>query len=198
MITNAALEIVKNYFISLKKSNPDLGSYRMLESIIRIVKGVAKLKLKDIADVDEVRASLSFYDTVIVQYAQCLTTITSDPHTKIFQRSIQILKQIKSPIPLTDLVVKLCEQDYYLKYYLLGDNVLSPSSPKLRIETNSKVRKLSEMLRADNRIQTVNVKPLVLQYKTIDHQDQLMTSYISDTSDTSSLTHINSPTEMIN
>lgn len=53
--------MIQQYYMNLNKSNGNLASKRSLETIFRLAKDVAKLKLKYVIDSEDVIHATKFY-----------------------------------------------------------------------------------------------------------------------------------------
>lgn len=187
-ISPEANKMIKQYYIDLNiSSNPHSESKRKLETILRLCKAVAKLKLKDTVESEDVIHATRFYNSIIYNYNGSKATIPKDPIKMTVEKCIAYLKENKeNPILFTDLIRQACIESEYIKSYLLGpfeeieDKKLSP-------DKNKKVRRIRELLLNEKNIMLVNKSPTKLQFKeNIDEKPILYGSDRSEWSDSKS------------
>lgn len=194
-LSSESLNLITKYYIDFKKDNPAIGSKRLLETLIRLSKAVAKLKLKYFADAEDTKEALKFYNAVTCKYVNSVVSIPQAPHIVAFETCIQFLKKVEIPIPFEELVRTICQEDEFIKTYLFGyDSKITEHA--LKMENNTKIRKLYQMLCSDkNNIQITNRKPTAFQYLL----SNVKTKYVSDRSDGSDIKdHLNSQPKNIN
>ena len=187
-------ECYVNLSISLSESNPNFGSKRVLESLIRIAKSISKLKLKVVVDVEDVKQALRFYNALIYQYLESTVLIPDDPKNIAISVFIDILKNSAFAYTLEELAKTACEKNDYVKSYLLGGNKNNNYKHLLKIENNRKLRSTYELLIENPNIKKEQEKPIVLQWI---NPISSSPSDISDTTDTAKK-EINCNTDNIN
>jgi replicative DNA helicase Mcm len=174
-----------NGLTSSEKSNPLFTSKRTLETIIRIAKTIAKLKLKDKVEISDAKEAIEFFNIVKYQFVSSTVIIPDDPKNM----AISVIKDILKTTPsfsysLEELAKIACEKNEYVKSYLLGGKQ-NQSDVILKIDRNSKLRAVYEKLIENPKIKKVNEKPITLQW--IDNSTSTDSSMLSDTSDTSDI-----------
>ncbi len=81
IVSPEASKMIQQYYLNLNQttSNPNSESKRKLETIIRLSKAVAKLKLKEIVDSEDVIDATRFYNAMIFNYMGSTAQIPKDP-----------------------------------------------------------------------------------------------------------------------
>ncbi|MDN5848009.1 MAG: AAA family ATPase [Candidatus Nitrosocosmicus sp.] len=156
---------IKYYYSALKKSNPELGSNRVLETIIRLCKATAKLKLKQIVDERDVTEAIEFYNLLISKYVDG-SNVPTEPDKYAYEKCFKILKgrYLKnSEVRFEDLLYEACEDDGVVKAYLLNSRANIIDRNKLKIDTNHKARQVKDLLISNQFVRIVKKKPLTLQ-----------------------------------
>jgi hypothetical protein len=133
-----------------------------LDTLFRISKAFARLKLKNIVDEEDATDTTQFYNVILSQYQQIVNVPTS-PRNITFQECIVTLRDIKSPITLEELLKNVCQNNNYVKNYLCFGN------GNLRLSDNMKVRNVYEMLLNHSNVRRVQEKPVVLQWYSSDY-----------------------------
>lgn len=168
ILSNESLDLIRYYYVQLKSKNPEFGSKRILETIIRICKAISRLKLKELVDSEDAREALQFYNAVIIKYIENLAPIPDDPAVHTYEECLGILQlgMHKTSYLFDDLIYEACRNDKIIQMYLLGANSTTTviDRKKLKIENNHKVRRVKELLLRNKNIKKVNAKPLTLQY----------------------------------
>jgi replicative DNA helicase Mcm len=167
-LSNESIELIQCYYVQLKSKNPEFGSKRVLETIIRICKAISRLKLKKIVDAEDTREAQQFYNAVITKYIENLAPIPDDPAVHTYEECLGILEfgMHKTSYLFDDLIYEACRNDKIIQVYLLGANSTTTviDRKKLKIDKNHKVRRVKELLVRNKNIKKVNAKPLTLQY----------------------------------
>jgi DNA replicative helicase MCM subunit Mcm2 (Cdc46/Mcm family) len=178
--SHGTLKMIKDYYIGLCKSSFTTESNRKLETIIRLCKAVAKLKLKEIVEAEDVIQATRFYSALVYNSIHTRAPIPKDPVNLAIEECIAILKDKKdNSIVYTDLLMQVCGKNESVKSYLLGS-----SSDKMKdqtllsIDKNKKVRNILDILRNNKDINVVNRTPIKLQFK-----EQIVASSGSERSD---------------
>jgi DNA replicative helicase MCM subunit Mcm2 (Cdc46/Mcm family) len=93
------------------------GSPRLLDTLINILKAIARLKLKHEADAKDAREALDFYNALI-SYHRDTITLPTDPKDIAFTESLNAIKGCKVPIAREKLVRLVCQRNDHLNLYL--------------------------------------------------------------------------------
>lgn len=167
-LSNESIELIQCYYVQLKSKNPEFGSKRVLETIIRICKAISRLKLRKVVDAEDTREALQFYNAVITKYIENLAPIPDDPAVHTYEECLGILElgMHKTSYLFDDLIYEACRNDKIIQVYLLGANSTTTGidRKKLKIDKNRKVRRVMELLLRNKKVKKVNAKPLTLQY----------------------------------
>ena len=166
-ISDESLKMIMDYYIGLYKSSFIIESKRKLETIIRLCKAVAKLKLKDTVEAEDVILATRFYSAIIYNSMHTRAPIPKDPVEATIEERIAILKDKKEEsIVYTDLFKQVCEKNESVKSYLLGSSSDKIEDQKLlSVEKNKKARKILDILCSSKDIHIVNKNPTKLQFK---------------------------------
>jgi replicative DNA helicase Mcm len=156
-ISDEAKTMFSEYFVSIKLKTSDFGSNRILDTLFRISKAFARLKLKKIVDEEDAKDTIEFYNVVLSQYQQ-IVNVPTCPKDVAFSECITTLRDIKSPIALEELLKHVCQQNNYIKNYFYFSN------GNLRLSNNIKVRTVYDMLLNHRNVKRVQEKPVVLQW----------------------------------
>jgi DNA replicative helicase MCM subunit Mcm2 (Cdc46/Mcm family) len=148
--------MLSEYFVSIKIRTPSFGSNRILDTLFRISKAFARLKIKNVVDDGDATDTIQFYNVILAQYQQIVNVPTS-PRNIAYNECITTLKEIKSPITLEQLLKHVCQNNNYVKNYLCFSN------GNLRLSDNMKVRSVYEMLLNHSNVRRIQEKPVVLQ-----------------------------------
>src|SRR5215210_701150 len=146
-------------------SNPSLKSPRVLESIRRVSKSVAKLRQKDKVDVRDVRDATQFYNILVNSYLPSIGLIPKDPAITCIDTCKSILKDNGCEMPFQELIKQACCNNDYTKAYLLGSSSEKIEESKFDSAKNHKVRGIMDALKMDKSIEVINKKPLKLLFK---------------------------------
>lgn len=156
---------IKYYYFSLKKSNPGLGSNRLLETLFRLGKVIAKLKLKQVIDGKDVEEAIEFYGLLVSKYAES-SNVPSEPDKYTYQKCLEILKSRydseERSMQFYELLYVACMSDGVVRSYLSDSNIVDIN--KLKIDKNHKSRQVRDLLVNNSFVRTVNVKPLTLLF----------------------------------
>ena len=152
ILTEEAKEMLNEYYIELATIH--CVSPRVQETLFRLAKAIARLKLKNIVNIDDARETMQFYNAIMLQYQQ-VVKIPENPKDVTCSECIDVLKQSRVAISFEDLLSKVCQKNEQIKSYLGND---------LRTRKNWKIRALHKMLLNHTSIKQVQEKPIVLQW----------------------------------
>jgi DNA replicative helicase MCM subunit Mcm2 (Cdc46/Mcm family) len=164
-LSPACTNPLKVYYSQLRRSNPDIGSNRVLETLIRLCKVIAKLKLKHVIDEKDVSDAITFYNLLISKYVDS-TNVPLEPDKYAYERCLEILK-IKSDseeslVKFEELIYEACLKDKVILSYICDSSKIN--SEKLKIENNRKARQVKDLLVNNPFIRIVHKKPMTLKY----------------------------------
>lgn len=160
---------VEGYYIKLKLAVPNIGSPRILETIVRLCKVVAKLKLKEKVDEIDVIHALNFFDKMIRKYSDIASRLQNNPLITAHEECVKLLREYKGqPMSFEDIIYKVCKKAIAVRYYLEGHERISRNldvdTGTLRMNNNRKTRRIYEMLKTTKNIVVVKEKPATLQF----------------------------------
>lgn len=154
-ILDEAKFMLVEFFANL--SFKGFGTNRVLETLFRISKAIARLKLKEIVDSQDARETIAFYNIMLQDYQE-VTTTPEDPRDTAIRELIITLKEKQSGITFDELIKEVCENNEYVSRYLgFGHR-------SLQIKDNKKVKVLLEMIIKNPNVKRTNYRPIVLQW----------------------------------
>lgn len=165
--------MIQDFYLNLRKSNPEFSdSRRKLDAIVRLCIAIAKLKLKKVVDGEDVLDATKFYNSILFTFNGSIAPIPKDPIAVCIDKCISFLEENReSSFSLSDLLSQVCSTDDYVMAYLIGSKGRQNGDPdmrKLSIDKNKKVRRISDLLRAERNVVTTNKNPIRLQFKEIE------------------------------
>jgi DNA replicative helicase MCM subunit Mcm2 (Cdc46/Mcm family) len=124
-----------------KHDLPNLGSNRALDTLMRLIVAIAKLKLKEEATVEDAQHAVKFYDYVASEVQDSIN-VPADPAMVSYHLMLYILQNESNgqPISFKDLVDKACERDPAVNWYLKG------KGDKLKIRDNAAMKRVLGLL----------------------------------------------------
>ena len=136
-------------------------SPRRRDSLYRTAKAIARLKLKDVVDIDDATEATEFYN-VILTHLENTVNIPNNPRDETCNECMTILQQYKKlgGITLDELFKKACENNQQVSDYLVGLN----NNKSLRIDKNHKTRAIYAMLLDKQNVRKVGENPIVLKW----------------------------------
>lgn len=155
-LSEEAKSMINEYHINMRGKN-SFGSNRILDTLFRVSKAIAKLKLKNIVDENDAKETMEFYN-VILQQIENVVNIPDNPRDIAYEECISVLKEIgPNAISMEELFKKGCERNKQVQSYF-GIN------KSLKIQSNSKTRAVYEMLRNHSKVRIIGEKPIVFQW----------------------------------
>jgi replicative DNA helicase Mcm len=158
VISDEAQQMLNEYFIEIMlQDNFNFGSNRLLDTLFRLSKAFARLKLKAIVDGDDARDTIQFYNVVLQQYQQAVS-VPTNPRDVTYKECLNILRETQAPITLEELLKQACHNNTYIERYLCFGN------KPLRLRDNIKLRSVYDMLLNHTNVRRIQEKPVVLQW----------------------------------
>lgn len=165
-------QMIIDYYVNLRRTNPDLKSKRVLDSIFRLCTAVSKLKLKDVVDSDDVTHAIRFYNTLVNKYLDPVNIIPQDPAKLVIECCKEILKDNinngATATAFSEVIEQVCTENERCRSYLLGSSRTINNEENINrlttLSNNKKLRKISELIRNDKDIILVNKNPITLSY----------------------------------
>lgn len=180
-MTDEAKSMFVDYFISLKSKG--IGTNRLLETLFRLAKARARLKLKSFVEEVEAKETMQFYNVFLEQLGK-VVNVSINPKDLTYNKCTAYLEEIKSPISLDELIKCVSEKNDHIKGYLCFGN------KPLTLRDNKKVRDIYTKLLTNSNIRRMQDKPVVLQWSEVsvdgnadDIKDHDLTEVLSDPCD---------------
>lgn len=157
ILNEEALMMLEEFYINVKIKG--FGSDRVLPTLHKLAKAVARLKLKEIVDGADAKEVMEFYNVMLLDF-QKNVVVSQSPRELAYNECVSILERMKGfgGITLEDLFKKICENNEQLANYF-GYN-----EKPLKIKNNRKLRDVYERLLNHSNIKKVQEKPIVLQW----------------------------------
>ncbi len=131
-----------------------VATNRTYDSIFRIAQAQARLNLSDEVTDDIATQAMDSISLMLSQYGKVVQTIQS-PRNVTYDMFVNVLKQTKSGILITQLCRIACEENKQVSEYV---------GEKWDVQHNRKLRTVIKMLLNHTKIKLIKAKPLVLQY----------------------------------
>ena len=170
-ISPEARSMIAQYYINLNTSNRNLKSKRVLETLFRLSKAHAKIRLKKMVESEDVAHITKFYNILINCYLPSLAVIPQDRLVRSVERCRSILEEKGIPMLFSEILEQACYDNEYIRSYVTGSQSEKIEEYHLTPEKNKKIRKIRKLLINDENTMVINKTPLKLQHK----QDSLTT-----------------------
>ena len=159
-ISEEARIMLYQFYIEVKIKQ--FGSDRVLPTLHKLVKAVARLKLKQIADKEDATEAMKFYNVMLSDFQKSVV-ISQPPKDIAYNECTKLLEEIKKigGITVEELIKQICEHNEQLAYYF-GYN--SNREQSLKMRDNIKIRDLVDRLLNHSKIKRIKEKPIVLQW----------------------------------
>jgi len=157
-LTDEARIMLQDFYVNIKIKG--YGSDRVLITLHKLIKAIARLKLKEEADEDDAKEVMEFYNVMLLNF-QKQVVVSQSLKDIAYNECITVLKDIKdvsNGITLEDLVEIICKRNEQLAHYF-GYGKIS-----LQIKHNRKTRNLLDLLLNNSKVKKVGDKPIVLQW----------------------------------
>ena len=158
ILTDEARIMIREFYksISLKYFRSD----RLLPTLHRLTKAVARLKLKNIADEEDAKESMEFYNVMLADFQENVT-VSQSPKDVAYQECVSILNDTKNigGIALEELIITICKRNKQVAIWLGYDE-----NKSLKMRDNHKINDLYHRLLNHSNIKRVQEKPTVLQW----------------------------------
>ncbi len=155
IFTDEAKSILNEYFFDISTLRSPFITPRRRESLYRIARAIARIKLKDVVDVNDAKEAAEYYNIMISKFLRAVQ-IPENPRDLTVKICIEILKSHKSTgISLQELIKKAKQDNQQVRDYI-GDD--------LKLQSNYKLRAVYDLLTNNSNIKIINEKPVVLKY----------------------------------
>lgn len=156
--TDEAKSVLNEYVIDLSQIRSPFITPRRRESLYRIARAIARIKLKDVVGVNDAKEAVEFYNVMISKFLRTVK-IPENPRDIAYGECISILKKFSNfgGIALEEVFKQACENKKQVGSYFGIDK-------SLRIDRNYKTRAVYEMLVNNQNVRIINEKPIALQW----------------------------------
>ena len=157
VLNEEAITMLEEFYINIKIKG--FGSERVLPTLHKLIKAVARLKLKTIADEEDAKEVMEFYNVMLVDFQKSVV-VSQSPRDLAYNECLLLLEQSKGSggITLEEMVKQICESNEQLANYF------EYPEKQLRIKNNRKMRNVCEMLLNHSNIKKIQERPIVLQW----------------------------------
>lgn len=157
-LTDETRTMLKEFY--KKISSKGFGSPRVLITLFKLAKAIARLKLKEIADEADAKEAMKFYNVMLLDFQKDVI-VSQSSREIVYQECIAMLEQCKNSggITLEELIIKICQRNKQLASYFKYGKTKS-----LKIENNKKVRNVCNMFLNNSNIKKIQDRPIVLQW----------------------------------
>jgi DNA replicative helicase MCM subunit Mcm2 (Cdc46/Mcm family) len=157
--SDEAIDILNHYYAKIRLR---YGTPRIRDTIYKIARNLAMLKLKNIVDETDARETVTFYNVILQQLDMVIAT-PSSPKDTAYEECLKVLMNSAFPIAFEEVIKTVCEVNPHVHVYIGRSFVLGD---------NKKLRVVLDMLRNHSRVKEVQNKPIVLQYISAGLYDQ--------------------------
>ncbi|HSF51977.1 MAG TPA: AAA family ATPase [Nitrososphaeraceae archaeon] len=157
IISQEAKTMLEDFYINVKIKG--FGSDRVLPSLRKIAKAIARLKLKDIVDEYDAKEAMEYYNVMLLNF-QKQVIISESPPEIVYNECVSSLKQQKNfgGIAFEDMLKEVCKNNEQCADYL------EYPRKSLQIKNNRKTRKICYKLLNNSHIKKVNEHPIILKW----------------------------------
>jgi replicative DNA helicase Mcm len=158
VLTDEAWFMFREFY---KKVNArGFGSPRVLKTLSKLAKAIARLKLKNVADEKDAQEAMEYYNAMLDKFQKSVI-ISQSPKYLAYEKGVEIIKQGKEfgGITLEELFKTICKDNKQLATYFGYDNEKS-----LKIKDNHKVRDIKELLLNHTNIKRIRDNPITLKW----------------------------------
>ena len=150
--------MIREFYKSIKLKY--FKSDRLLPTLHRLTKAVARLKLKNVADEEDAKESMEFYNVMLADFQESVT-VSQSPKDVAYHECVSILDDTKDigGIALEELIITICKRNKQIAIWLGYDE-----NKSLKMRDNHKITDLYHRLLNHSNIKRVQEKPTVLQW----------------------------------
>ncbi len=167
IVSERAYFLLKEFYINMGKSGIT-GLPRKLDSLLRITISIAKLKLKNVADVEDAQQVMLFYNDILKDFNQA-SVLATNPRDFAYGEIRKAVKENNgSAITLTDAAILACSKDKDVKFYLLGKRASNSDNnirEYLKLNNNWHLKEILEFIKNDDCLQIILDKPITIRWK---------------------------------
>lgn len=176
VISPEAKTMLEDFYVNIKIKG--YGSDRVLPSLRKIAKAIARLKLKDIVDEYDAREAQEYYNVMLLNFQK--QVIVSDPPSEIaYNECIVSLKKQKNfgGIAFEDILKEICKNNEQCADYFEYPH------KSLQIKNNRKARRICDKLLNNSHIKKTNEHPIALKWFDNNEDDDNKSSSVGDLGD---------------
>jgi DNA replicative helicase MCM subunit Mcm2 (Cdc46/Mcm family) len=175
-ISDEAREMLDDYWINMGSAGVR-GLPRKLESLESAAIALAKLKLKDVVEAEDVTEIMEFFNVILLHFRQT-AAVSKNPRNIAYEECVDVLKSSKFAISYEEVVKSACHRNDKVGRYI-GD--------KHTLAHNKKLRPILELLINHSHIIQTGQRPVALQWTDTERNTNSSNSLLSDLSDLSDL-----------
>jgi DNA replicative helicase MCM subunit Mcm2 (Cdc46/Mcm family) len=157
-MNDEAKNMLTEFFTKIRLEG--FGSNRILNTLYRLAKAVARLKLKEIVDEEDAKDAMSFYNVMLLNFQKAVN-VSTNPKDIAYLEFIKILQNMPSGITISELCKIATDSNKQVKAYL-GD--------VWYIDRNKTLRRVIEEVLNNSNVKKISAKPIALQWLS-DHSD---------------------------
>ena len=157
--------LLRHFLKQMAKSGVD-GLFRKFDSLLRVSIGIARLKLKSVVDVEDANEAMQMFQFMLSEFKKHVG-IPVDPRDTCYYEMRQIVKEtyniVEGGIEFSEAAKKVSERNSLLKGIHVKDGNME-NWDNFRLEHNSKLKPILDLLRKDPHILIVKEHPIVMKW----------------------------------
>lgn len=157
-LTDEARTMLTEFYKNI--SNTGFGSPRVLVILPKLTKAVARLKLKNVADEEDAKEVMEFYNSILVKFQKSVV-ISQSPKDVGYEKGVMIVerfKEFEGGVTLEKIFEIMCKENEQLTNYF------GYGKKSLKIKHNHKTRSVYEMLLGHSNLKKIQENPIVLKW----------------------------------
>jgi hypothetical protein len=158
IMDDEAKNMLTEFFTKIRVQG--FGSNRVLNTLYRLSKAIARLKLKNIVDEEDAKDVMSFYN-VMLQNFQKAVNVSTSPKDVAYNEFIRILQSTESGVTIQELCKLATDNNGQVDAYLGGN---------WSTKYNKKLRRVIEEISNNTNVKKIGSHPIVLKWLS-DHSD---------------------------
>jgi DNA replicative helicase MCM subunit Mcm2 (Cdc46/Mcm family) len=159
-LSDEAMSILNKCYADLGSEDKNKISPRKLKTLYNLARARAKLKLKEVVDIDDAIETVQYYNKVIEDY-NAATVVPSNPRdvaVSIIEETLERFSKdqlTSGPMTFTDLLIMACEKDQQVKLFIDGNYSMT---------SNYRLRPIAQILENNPRVRRTKTRPLTFQW----------------------------------
>ena len=150
ILTPEAQSMLIEFWLELKSKN--IAGNRTLDSLIRVAKAFARLRLTSTVGSEIIAEVMLHYQQTMMRYGQVVKLVES-PRIVAFNEMLSVIKRTNSSIEFTECLGIACQNNQQIRDYV---------GKELKLRNNWRLRPILDMLVNSPNIKQVKEKPVVL------------------------------------